>query len=331
MSSELALYPREAAEATLDYPSLIERLRKAFVEASAGRASSPPRNAASLPELGAYLGAMPVSLPALHVLGAKLVSVFPGNAASGLPTHHAVFIAFDPATGAPRALLDAEVITERRTAAASALATDLLARPDAAVLAIFGTGVQARAHARALLGIRRWSEIRIWGRRPEAAAGLADELSADAAVAGIRVSVFASAAEAAAGADVACFATHAGEPIVSAGAFPPGCHVVSVGVNPAGPEVDPALVRTARLAVELRTAAFAEPPGGAPDLRIALERGWLSPDDAVELGELLTGARPGRLSAAGITYYRSVGAAVEDAAAVSLVMERASPAGSVRL
>ncbi|GBD22754.1 Delta(1)-pyrroline-2-carboxylate reductase [bacterium HR29] len=331
MSAELALYPREVAEWALDYPSLIDRLRVAFVEASAGRAASPPRNAASLPHQGAYLGAMPVSLPALRVLGAKLVSVFPGNAASGLPTHHAVFVAFDPATGAPRALLDAEVITERRTAAASALATDLLARPEAEVLAILGTGVQARAHARALAGIRRWSDIRVWGRRPEAAAALVRELSSEDAFVAVRVSVAGSPTDAVADADVVCFATHAAEPLVPAGAFPPGCHVVSVGVNPAGPEVDPALVRTSRVAVELRSAAFAEPPGGAPDLRIALERGWLFPDDAAELGELLTGARSGRRSSQDVTYYRSVGVAVEDAAAASLVIERAAPAGSVRL
>jgi len=331
MSVELALFPRERVEAVLDYPSLIGRLRSAFVEASAGRASSPPRNAALVPERGAYLGAMPVYFPAAGVLGAKLVSVFPANTAAGFSTHHAVFVAFDPVSGRPSALLDAEAITERRPAAASALATDLLARRDAAVLALFGTGVQARAHAQALAAVRAWSEVRVWGRRPEAAAALAAAIADDPAYARAQVAAVTDVPAALDGADVACFATHASEPLATAERFPPGCHVVSVGVNPAGPEVDPTLVRRARGVVELRSAAFAEPPGGAPDLRVARVRGWLVPEDAAELGELLTGARPSRASPAEVTYYRSVGVAVEDAAAVSLVVERAVPEAVARL
>lgn len=329
--TELAVYPREAVARALDDPSLLEALRHAFRTASEGRVSSPPRAVALVPERQGYLGAMPVFLPTAGVLGAKLVSVMPGNAALALPTHHAVFVAFDPDDGRPRALLDAEIITERRTAAASALSTELLARPDAAVLAIFGTGVQARAHARALARVRRFVEVRVWGRRVEAAQRLAEELERDPALEGATVRAVPAREEAIAGADVACFATHADSPLLPASAIPEGCHVLSVGVNPSGAEVEPALTRRARVFVELRAAAFASPPSGAPDLRAAVAHGWLREDEAAELGELLLGTRRGREDPNEVTYYRSVGVAFEDAAAVALVLARGTPAGTVPL
>lgn len=330
MTLELALYPAETVAAALDFDALIEQLRSAFIEASAGRASSPPRVAALVPERNAYLGAMPVYLPGAGILGAKLVAVFP-LAAPPLPTHHAVFLAFDSATGLPMALLDATTITERRTAAASALATDLLAPRDASVLALFGTGVQARAHALALARVRPWSDIRIWGRRPEAAELLVADLMPKPELASVRIRAVRDAHEAILDAHVACFVTHADRPILPAEAVPSGCHVISVGVNPAGPEVAPELVRRARVVVELRSAALAPPPGGAPDLREAVARGWLVPEELTELGEVLSGLRPGRSSPEETTFYRSVGVAIEDAAAVALVLERATPAATIRL
>lgn len=330
MSVELAIYAADTVATALDYPTLVERLRSAFIDASAGRASSPPRVAALVPEQNAYLGAMPVYLPAAGVLGSKLVSVFPG-VAPRLPTHHAVFVAFDPSTGVPTALLDASVITERRTAAASALATELLAPRDAQILAIFGTGVQARAHAQALAHVRPWSQVRIWGRRLDAAESLAVDFAEVRELASARIDVVRHAHEALLDADVACFATHSDRPIVPAEAIPAGCHVISVGVNPAGPEVPPELVQRARVVVELRSAALAPPPGGAPDLQQALASGWLVPDEVTELGELLAGVRPGRVAPDETTFYRSVGVAVEDAAAVALVIERSLPSATVRL
>ena len=166
---------RTEVEALLDMSSLIDALGPAMADLSAGRASVPPRVAATVPPDG-FLGAMPGHVPSSGVLMSKLVSVFPGNAGTSLPTHQAVVVTFDPATGRPAALLDGTAITAARTAAGSALSARLLARDDAAVLAILGTGVQARSHADAMSRVRPFREIRVAGRDRARAAALAAEL-----------------------------------------------------------------------------------------------------------------------------------------------------------
>src|SRR2546426_6606969 len=163
-SAVVLVLTRHEVEALLDLDALVDALAAAMVELSAGRVSLPPRVAALVPEQQGLLGVMPAHVPALGVLETKLVSLFPNNAGSALPTHQAVIAAFDPANGTPIALMDATYITEARTAAGSALATRLLARKDAAVLALLGTGVQARAHARAIPRVRPIREIRVAGR-----------------------------------------------------------------------------------------------------------------------------------------------------------------------
>src|SRR2546423_13752228 len=216
---------------------------------------------------------------------------------------------FDPTNGTPVALMDGTYITATRTAAGSALATRLLAREDAHVLAILGAGVQARTHADALRRVRRFDEIRVASRDPARAQLLADELGAD--VAG-------SWEEAVRGADVVAATTHATEPIVLRDWLAPGVHVNSVGANPAGRgEIDGAIVRDALVAVESRSSTLAPPPAGAPEFRDG------APDDVVELGELVSGTRQGRSSEDQVTLYKSVGVAVQDAAAASLVLAAA--------
>jgi alanine dehydrogenase len=205
--------------------------------------------------------------------------------------------------------MDGTYITATRTAAGSALATRLLAREDAHVLAILGAGVQARTHADALGRVRRFDEIRVASRDPGRAAELAAELGGTAA---------GSWEEAVRGADVVAATTHAAEPIVLAEWLSPGVHVNSVGANPAGRgEVDPAIVRQALVAVEFRESTLAPPPAGAPEFRDG------APEDVVELGELVAGTRPGRNSPDQITLYKSVGVAVQDAAAAALVLAAA--------
>jgi alanine dehydrogenase len=307
----MLILSRSEVERLLDLDELIEALAAAMSDLSAGRASSPPRVAAQIPERAAFLGAMPARVPSSDALTSKLVSVFPQN--TTLPTHQAVIAAFDPQTGEPTAFLDGTAITALRTAAGSALATRLLAREDATTLAILGTGVQARAHAQALPRVRDFTEIRVAGRDRAKAEAFAAEIGATAAT---------SFAEACDGADVVCATTHADEPVVLRDHLSPGTHVTSVGFNPTGREVDDATVADALVAVESRESALAPVPAGSLDLADA------NPDDVVEIGELLDGRRAGRTSPDELTLYKSVGVAVQDAAAAALVLRAALEQGA---
>ena len=289
----------------LDLDALIDALAAAHQELSEGKASMPPRIAA-FAERNGLLGAMPAYLPSAG-LACKLVSLFPDN--RDRHTHQALICVFDPTNGTPVALMDGTYITATRTAAGSALATRLLAREDAHVLAILGSGVQARTHADALGRVRRFDEIRVASRDPGRAAELAAELG------GEEVGSF---EEAVRGADVVAATTHAAEPIVLGEWLTPGAHVNSVGANPAGRgEVDAAIMSQALVAVEFRESTLAPPPAGAPEFRDG------TPEDVVELGELVAGTKPGRTSPEQITLYKSVGVAVQDAAAAALVLARA--------
>ena len=226
---------RAETESLLDLDGLRNVVAAAMVDVSAGQASMPPRVAARVERRDGLLLAMPAYLPGSDGLAAKLVSLFPQNAGSEWPTHQAVVIVFDAATGAPAALVDGTSITAARTAAGSALATDLLARRDAHVLAILGTGVQARSHAHAVTRVRSFDEIRLWGRDATTARRLAAALATE-----LRRPVTAvdELSLACAGADVICATTHSPDPVVLRSALDRGVHVTSVGYNTAGREVD---------------------------------------------------------------------------------------------
>ena len=299
---------RAEVESLLEPEALIAAVRLALLDVSAGRASMPTRIAAKSP-LG-LVGAMPAYLPSLQVLAAKLVAVFPANTAA--PTHQAVIVAFDPENGTPLALLDGTAITAQRTAAASALATQLLAREDAAVLAIVGTGVQAEAHARYLVRVRKFREVRVAGRDPARVLAFAARIGAVAAP---------DIESAVRGADVICAATHAREPVVRRAFLKEGAHLNSVGLHAEGSELEAAVLRDALLAVESRASAFAPPPAGAFELR------GFEAAAAVELGELAAGTREGRTAPGQITVYKGVGVAAEDAAAAALVLRLAAGRG----
>jgi ornithine cyclodeaminase len=312
---------RRDVEALLDLDELVDAVADALVGLSAGRTSMPPRTAAMVEERSGLLAVMPAYLPTAGVVSCKLVSLFPGNAGTGIPTHQALIAVFDPATGTPIAMMDGEYITATRTAAVSALATRLLAREDAEVLAIVGTGVQARSHVRAVTRVRRFREVRVAGRTP----GHVDALVSEEQD-GLGVPPVAGAASVEAaldGADVVCVATHADSPVIDRAWLAPGAHVNSVGVNPGGPEVDVGTIRDAVVVVESRAAALAEPPTGATDLSRAVREGILEPDAVAELGEVVSGTAVGRLSRDELTLYKGVGVAVEDAAAASLALRRA--------
>jgi alanine dehydrogenase len=293
----------------LDLDGLIERLAYAFVELSAGRASVPPRIAARSAD--GLLAAMPGYLSG--ILATKLVAVFPQNHGHGLPSHQALIALFDAVDGTPLAVMDGTHITAARTGAASALSTRVLARPDARVLAVLGAGVQGRSHLEAHARVRDFSEIRVASRDPDHAEKLAAEFGA---------SVAPSFVEATRGADVVCFCTDASAPVSEPGWFRPGAHVTSVGASAGGPELDPATIRAADLLVVEHRDAFKPYPGGAHELQ------GLDPSAAAELGEVISGSRPGRTSPQQLTVYKSMGHAVEDAVAADLVYSAARAQGA---
>lgn len=312
---------RSQVEALLDVDSLIDAMAPAMADLSAGRASVPDRVAALVPDRDAFLAAMPGFLPSAGVLMTKLVSLFPHNDGTRLPTHQALIVAFDPNTGEPAAMLDGTAITAARTGACSALSARLLAREDASVLAVLGTGVQARSHARAICRVLSIQQIRVAGRDPAKAAVLAEELSASLEG---EVQAVSSYAEALDGADVAAATTHAVEPVIRRSWLTPGVHITSVGYNPAGREIDDATVAEALVCVDSRQAVLAPFPAGSNDLLTPIRDGLITADHVhAELGELVAGSRPGRTTPDQITLYKSVGVAVQDAAATALVVASA--------
>ncbi len=321
----MLLLTRGEVERLLDLDRLIGALGPAMAELSAGRVSMPPRNVTLVRERRGLLAAMPVYLGLARALSTKLVSVFPENEAHGVPSHQAVILVFDAETGSPLALMDGTFITAARTAAGSALSARFLARQDAHVLVIIGTGVQARAHAAAIPRVRSIQEIRVVGRNPQKAARLAAEITKEQ---GIKAFACEAVAQTFADAHIICATTHAAEPVVKGAWLQPGTHVTSVGLNADGCEVDAEAVRKSLVVVETREAALAPNAGGANDLKWPIRDGLIGEDHIyAEIGELISGAKPGRTSAEQITLYKSVGVAVQDAVAAHLVLEEAKKLG----
>jgi len=309
-------------ESLLDVDLLRAAMATAMSDLSAGKVSMPTRIAAMVPEQGGLLAAMPAYLPASGALTTKLVSLFPRN--TDRPTHQAVIVAFDAATGTPAALLDGEAITAARTAACSALATDLLARKDAKRLVVIGTGVQARAHLVAVSRVRDFSAVSVVGRDTEKAKRLAREIGTPRVQAG----AYASVEQAVREADVVCACTHSPDPVVRREWLRDGAHVNSVGYNTAGREVDEGTVVDALVVVESRGAALAPPPAGPNEINWPIRDGKITKEHLhAELGELVAKTKPGRTNDRQLTLYKSVGVAAEDAAATALVLRLAKERG----
>ena len=308
---ELLFLSRSDVEALLDVDSMLEALSKALVVFSSGITSVPPRTGARVGDRG-ILGAMPGYVPGI-ALEVKLVSVFPGNHHLGLPSHQGLIMVFDEDTGTPLALMDGAYITAIRTGGTAAVAARALARDDASVLAILGAGVQGGSHMETFPRVRDFREIRVASR---------DSKSAKALAARHPLASVAEDFEAAVrGADVVACCTDAREPILRREWLKPGVHVSSVG-GTWGPELDSETIAAGRVFVEWRGAATNAPPAGAAELQ------GLDASGLTEVGEVLAGTRPGRVSAEEITIYKSTGHAVEDAAAARLVYDRAKAEGA---
>jgi len=285
----------EEVERGLPYGECIPLMREAMIALSQGRTSQLLRQILDLPN-GRAFGAMLGTMLEDGVFGAKLVSVYPGNDLS----HQGVVALFDAVTGAPSAMLDAGAITAIRTAAASAAATDALARRDARRLAILGYGEQARRHLEAIRHVRKIERVTVWGRdfaKARAFGGIACE----------------SVEEAVAGADIVCTVTAAVEPILRSEWVADGAHINAVGSSRAGPrELDDALVARARLFADHEEGVRAQ---GAEYLH-ALAAGAIRAEHLLgEIGEVFAGSLAGRTGDSDVTIYKSLGSIVQDLAA----------------
>ncbi len=305
-------------EQLLDMDGCIEAMAEVLAALARGELYQPLRSIAFPPGETSGMGLMPAHRSGPHAAyGLKTVCVFPDNPKRGLDAHQGTVTLFDGETGEVRALMNASAITAIRTAAVSGVATRLLAREDARELAILGAGVQARSHLEAMRAVRPFERVRIASRTFEHARELAEEAGAEAVE---------RAEEAVRGADVVITATNAREPVLRREWLKPGTHVNAVGSSiPTTRELDTATVAACSLFVDRRESTVNE----AGDYLFPLEEGAIGPDHIkAELGEVLTGAHPGRTSPDELTVFKSLGLAVEDLAAAEFLYRRAQETGA---
>lgn len=298
-------------------------MEQALAAFSAGAVLQPVRQALVVEPHGGYLGLMPAHVRggAAEALGAKAVTFYPRNADRDLPTHMAVILLWDTETGALLAIMDGRLITEMRTAATSAAAAKVLARKDAAVLALLGSGVQARSHLEALRLVRTLRDVRVWSRTPEHRDAFAREMGDR----GLRVTACGTGQEAARGADLIVTATSSPAPVLEGRWLSPGVHITAVGApRPDWRELDTSAVARSRVFVDSRAGALAE----SGDLLHPLKEGAIDESHIKgEIGEVLAGTVPGRTSPQDITLFKSLGMAVEDVATAAYVYRRARERG----
>jgi ornithine cyclodeaminase len=300
----------------------IELMRRTMIAVAERRVVLPLRSVMVMPGGLGMLGNMPGYLADPPCFGVKLVSLMPRNQPPQYSSHLGLVLLFEAEHGCPVALLDAAEITAIRTAAASGLATQLLARPEAGDLALLGAGEQARSHLEAMLAVRKLRRIRVWARD----AGKAAEFARiEGARHGIRIETSASVPEAVAAADIICTLTKAREPILLGEHVAPGAHLNVVGSSIAATaEVDTPTVVKSRLLVDYRESTVNE---GGEYLR-ALAAGAITPQHIVgEIGEVANGSVIGRRSASDVTLYKSLGIAPQDLASAHYVLDKARAGG----
>ena len=297
----------------LPYAACIPLMREAMIALSAGRTRQLLRGIIDLDE-GRAFGVMPGAMMDDGTFGAKMVSVYPENFAKGAMSHQGVVVLFDPETGAPSAVLEAGEITAIRTAAASAAATDALARADATRLAILGYGEQAWRHVEAVRCVRAIDRVTVWGRSNEQAEAFAARVRAT----GLEAIAAPDVEAAVAGADIICTTTAAPEPILFAGQVAAGAHINAVGSSRAGPaEIANDLVARALFFADHRDGVLAQ---GAEFLN-AKAAGLVDDDHVLgEIGEVMAGTLAGRTSDADVTLYKSLGSIVQDLAAARFIV-----------
>ena len=284
---------------------------------SRGSAVNPLRHAMWLPDKSGLIGMMPAYLEDSAVMGLKAISVFPGNHTTDYDSHQGTVMLFEARNGRLLAMMDAGKITAIRTAAVSGVATRLLARENAAELAILGSGVQAGTHLEAMQVARNLSGVRVWSQHFEHAQKFADQASSGS---GIPVKAFDTVKEAASGADIICTVTAATEPILQGDWISPGTHINAVGSSVAfARELDTTAVLKSKLFVDRRESTLNE----AGDFLLPKKEGAFDDDHIKgEIGDVLLGQIGGRTSAEEITMFKSLGLAAEDVAAANYIYQK---------
>ena len=298
----------------------IAGMKRAYAALSGGEAVMPLRGRLEMAAGMTLL--MPAYLPDDEALAVKVVSVFPDNAAQGQTAVSALVLALDPHTGHPLALLNGEALTAIRTGAGAGAATDLLARQDATVVAIIGSGVQARTQLTAVCAVRSIQRAIVYSRTIAHAEQFAHEMGAEL---GLPITVAATADEAVAQADIVCTATTSPTPVFDGHVLKSGAHVNAVGsYTPQMQEVDGVTIARARVVVDSKTAVLAE----TGDLIIPIRNGVITPSHIyAELGDIVRGEKAGRKTANEITYFKSVGVAVQDAIAAAIALRNSEAMG----
>ena len=320
--SELLVLAHEDVQRLLVMDDCIKLMAEALADLARGRSWQPLRFVVRPPEEESLMGLMPAHRSSPEpAYGLKTVCIFPGNPVHGLDAHQGGVMLFDGETGELQALVDASAVTSIRTAAVSAVATRTLAHPDSKVLAILGSGVQARAHLEAMARVLPFEQARVWSRTAEHAQGFAAEAEAPFPVEAVE-----SAEAAVRGADVVVTVTSAREPIVEHGWLAAGAHVNAVGSSiPTARELDSAAIAAAALFVDRRESTLNE----SGEYLRAVEEEGIGPDHIrAELGEVLVGSHEGRRSDEELTVFVSLGLAVEDLAAAEYLYRRARSEGA---
>jgi ornithine cyclodeaminase len=308
--------------AVLPMPDLITAMEGALAQFSAGAVRQPVRSVIEVGDDRAFFGIMPAAMSQPPAVGAKLVTVFERNHERHLPSHLATVVLLDHETGALRAILDGRYITEARTGAVSAVSVKHLSRPDATILAVIGSGVQARSHVDAIRQVRTITQVRAWSPRAD---------HRDAFVTYVRETIgvpahaATSAADAVRGADIIVLATSSRTPVIDDADVAHGAHIAAFGAcRPDHREMPTSLIARARVCVDSRAAARQE----AGDLLIPLHEGAIAEAHFThELGDVIAGRAPGRADAKEVTIFKSLGMAVEDMVAADLAVARAQAMG----
>ncbi len=305
----------------LDFPGLVPAMRTALEDLSAGKVVLPPRQMLEHPTYPGLIAWMPALAAGGGLFGGKVISVYPENRRQGRQSHQGAVLLFAPEDGQLAAILDADAVTAARTAAVSAAATEILARPEARVLALLGSGALAETHLPAMLAVRPIREVRVWSPTPGHAESFVRRMREQVPCV---LRSAAAAQEAIEGADVVCTLTAARQPVLSRSWVAAGAHVNAVGAaTPGFREIDSETMAVSRVFVDAREHCLRE----ADDLRVPLAAGQVREPDIAEIGEAFAGRREGRMSRKDLTLFKSVGLAMEDLAAAAYCVQRAKAAG----
>jgi len=322
---KLKILTRDEVAMAVNMAEAIETVKKAFIQLSSGKAEMPLRTQVPVEKRKGVTLFMPAYLADSDAMGAKIVSVFPNNQKRKLPTIHAVVIVVDAETGRPTAIMDGTYLTALRTGAASGVATDLLSRKDARVVAIFGAGTQSRTQLEAICTVRSIEEVWVYDVVPRTVIDYVEEMKKHGTPIPADIFVAESPMQAVSEADIICAATTSSQPVFNDSDLKPGVHINGVGsYTPEMQEIPAATVVRSKVIVDSSQAALAE----AGDLIIPIGGGFIS-DKHIhgEIGELAAGKISGRESEEDTTFFKSVGLAVQDVSVAELVLRRANELG----